>query len=257
MHLFRRITLKSFYYRSKSVIPFFAAVFLFTACATQPRMHEQPSPPPQAAKQETRKYVVAKVNGVALYSDMLSPIVGRLTSRISDTAHPATPESVRKIALDELVLQELAVQEATRRGLKVNDMQIDKAMDKVIRNLGHEAGYQKYLKEHDLTPSDVRDQVRRIFLMQLIVKQDVIDKVSISDEDMRKEYDSRKKEFVVPASGDTPERQMTYEEAKPEIAKKLKTIEIMKRFQVWSDDLRKNATIEIMDDAAQKEPDKK
>jgi hypothetical protein len=221
----------------------FAAGLAFTGCAKHPKPAESavsPPPAPALTAQEKKKIIVAKVNGVALSLEAFDWMVNRINAINRETSTSESQEETRKRAMDQLILQELAIQAAARQGLSVEDMYVDKAMEKIIANLGHEEGYNAFLASQQITPMEMRAQVERSLLTQLIFAREVLMKISVSDEDMRKEYESHRDQYTA------QEKQMTYEEAKSTIEAKLKAAAQKIRREEWEQELKKDAKIEIV-----------
>ncbi len=296
---------------------------------------------PAAAEAGDNTLIVARVNGADISLRALNGMMKRVEEINARTATSETREEIRKKALENLVLKELALQEAERRSLHVEDEIVDRAMARFIASKGHEEGYQEYLGQEKLTPADVRAQIERSLLIQRITGMEVVSKVTVTDDDVRKEYDQHKDQYVAPEkvtvidvavslrsgeeaamkkanellaqmnadknkdpfrlvrddlftvrefdlekgkepelyaaarqikegelsgviktgdgnhiiklTGYTPERQLSYEEAKGTIFGKLKAIAQVKRFEEWRQELKKDAKIELFDPPVRRE----
>lgn len=144
-----------------------------------------------------RQLIVAKVNGVEIRKNTLDDLMQRLPI-IDQEQASASPQDIRKRALDQLILQELALQEAARQGLRVEALQVDKAMQKAIARLGHEEGFNEYLEKQHITAAEFRAELERYLLVQLVFSREVVAKTGVSDDEVLKEYELRKKEYVSP-----------------------------------------------------------
>jgi hypothetical protein len=213
-----------------------AALISISGCAKK-----LPSAAPALSQQEMKKIVVARVNGVDLFMDALNRMVNIMSANTPTTSSPAPGEDLRKKALDQLVLRELAFQEAKRQDLIVDARDVSRAMDNFIRGLGHEAGFQSYLEREKTTEPEVRAQVEKSLLLQLLFNKEVVKKANVPEDDMRAYYEGRKQEFL------TAEKQMSFEEAKGLIEKKLKPLAQSKRIDEWEQELKKGAVIELLD----------
>ena len=128
-------------------------------------------------------------------------MMNRMSALNSKTSSSEPPEETRKKALDQLIFRELAFQEAVRQGLSVDEQRLDGEMSKFITSVGHEEGYKDFLEKQDLTPVEVRSQVERSLLLQLVAIREVAEKVSVSDDEVRKEYDRQKDQYLHPGEG--------------------------------------------------------
>ncbi len=167
----------------------FVLLLVAAACAKQP-----PAADPRAAAKET---VVARVNGVAITEAALDETVERMRS--SKHGAPASDASeARKRALDQMVIQELAVQEAARQGVRVTEKDLNQAMNSLVNELGHGEGFEAFLKQRHLTAEEVRSVVERRLVLERIYDKEVRSKVTVTAEDVRKEYDLNKGRYIEP-----------------------------------------------------------
>ena len=114
------------------------------------------------------------------------------------TAVSETTEETRKKALDQLVFRELAFQEVVRLGLKVEEQRVDYEMEKFITSVGHEDGYKDLMKKQSITSVEVRAQVERSLLLQILAGREVMAKVSVSEEKVREHYEELKGKYIIP-----------------------------------------------------------
>jgi peptidyl-prolyl cis-trans isomerase SurA len=176
-----------------------AAAMIAAACVRYPSVAE-PAPPmrPVEATAEDKKIIVAKVNGAEITNYALLDMMNRLSAIDQRSSQAETRAATRARVLDILVLQELALQDAVRRGLRVEDALIDRTMEQFISKLGHEEGYKEYLAKNHMTTVEFRAQVEQSLLIQRILTEEVIKKVTVTDDDIRKEYDRTKAEYTSP-----------------------------------------------------------
>jgi len=184
------------------MIPVVLSAFLCAACAAhQPAaVQEEPARPAAAAvtDEQAKTVVVAQVNGADITLQQLRMMMNRLNVMNQHAPKPATQEEIRKRALDQLVLQELALQEAARLQMRVEKADVDRSMEQVVTQLGHEEGYRDFLEKKHMTDAEMRTFVERSILTQRIFAREVTDKVSIADADVRKAYEREKDRLVVP-----------------------------------------------------------
>ena len=109
-----------------------------------------------------------------------------------------TLEEHRKRALDKLVLQELAYQQAKTLGLKIGTDKIDMAINNLKSNMTEGQEYTEYLKQHNFTEPELRTQIERSLLIELDYAKEVLDKVTVPEEQVRAEYEKVKHLYVQP-----------------------------------------------------------
>ncbi len=171
---------------------------LASGCAKQPSSLSGPSPNEMSPAQQ-RKVVVARVNGADVTLYALNNMTNRMLSINEKSSVKETPEETRKKALDQLIFRELAYQEAMREGLKVEDQRVDREMSRFIASVGHEEGYNDYLEKQQTTPVEVRAEVERALLLQMIAVREVAEKAgTATDEEVLKEYELHQSAFLSP-----------------------------------------------------------
>lgn len=153
---------------------------------------------PSAAEAGDKTIIVARVNGGDITLQALTGMMKRMEAINAKTATSETREETRKKALDNLILQELALQEAERRGLHVEEQSVDRAMERFITSMGHEEGYKDYLEKQKITAAEVRAQFERSLLLQRITGMEVVSKATVTDDDVWKEYEQHKDQYISP-----------------------------------------------------------
>ncbi len=151
--------------------------------------------------EQTNGTVVARVNGVGITQQSLISVMDRLKKQNgSKTDSPAEKEGRRKTALDRLIIEELAWQKARTEGLKADQAEVDKKLEGFKAKLGDEA-FRKTLESRQITEEELRMQIEKFIVFQLIFKKEVADvsaKTSFSEYDLRREYEKEKVRFVMP-----------------------------------------------------------
>lgn len=179
-----------------SMIIVLFATLITGGCAKTPPKSEPVPPPAAEATPDLKKIVVATVNGVQLNMDSLINMMNRLGPK--EGGAPETPEEHKKRALDKLILQELAYQQAKAKGLAIGPDKIDMAIKNLKENVGGEQEYADYLAKRNATEKDLRADVERKLLIELDYSREVLAKVNIPDDVVKAEYEKEKHRFVLP-----------------------------------------------------------
>jgi foldase protein PrsA len=109
---------------------------------------------------------------------------------------PSSKEETRKKAMDQLIFQELSLQEAARQGMIVKETEIESGITAIV---GHDTeALEKFLSKQNITSEELRTGIKRQILLQRIYAREVLEKINITEEDVRKEYERRKSEFIAP-----------------------------------------------------------
>ncbi len=167
-------------------------------CAKKMATAKEPEQLKEARQEDAKKVVVATVNGAPISADSLVQMMNRLGAKDPQAQAPAAAEELKKKALDRLILQELAYQKATTQGLSPDPKNIDKAITNVKENVGSEQAYQELLKKENVTEDELRAQVKRSLTLEIIAAREVYNKVTIPEDELKKEYEKEKQRYILP-----------------------------------------------------------
>jgi parvulin-like peptidyl-prolyl isomerase len=96
--------------------------------------------------------------------------------------------------LNELIVQELLLEKAAALKVELPDAELDKAYLEAKANIPEDA-FQAELKSRNLTPADMREDLRRNLLAQKVVEKEVADQVTVTDADITAFYEANKASF--------------------------------------------------------------
>jgi hypothetical protein len=196
----------------------------------------------QKSVEEAKKTIVATINGVpVLMSDLINEMntIGPQYRKPGQERDPKVDEKVKKDAMDRLIYRELAVQEAKRQGMGVPPAAVADELKKIRADLKSEDGYKGFLTKSGITEDELKRQLERGILIDMITEKEIFTKVAMDPGEAEKIYAKKKKSFKGPSG------QMSFEEARPLIEKELMTAAVQKREDEWVKELKKAAKIEI------------
>lgn len=100
-------------------------------------------------------------------------------------------------AVDELLL----VQRGREMGLALGDQQFSQILDNIKKqnNLQDDERFQAALKQEGLTLADLRRNLERQMFVSQVQQRDVVEKISVSDEEAREYYAAHRQEFTTPS----------------------------------------------------------
>jgi len=151
--------------------------------------------------EEARRIIVARVNGVDITMFMLVRAMNRIAPqhvKKGDEATPEMTEQIKQDALDMLILEELAVQQAIKEGIIPAAEEIEKVMSQIRESLGSEQAYQAYLDKSLLTEDMLKKLIERSRRYELITAREVYGKVIMDEKLLREEYEREKERFILP-----------------------------------------------------------
>jgi hypothetical protein len=198
--------------------------------------------------EESKNMVVARVNGVDITMHALVKEMNANAPKIVPQGQPATPEMTEKVkrkSLNDLIFKELAVQEALQQGMSVKPEVVEEVITKVKAQAGSEEAYRKYLEERGLNEDTLRRSIEKSHLLEMITAREIYGKIKVDDKALSDAYEKEKASFM---TRDNPPRQLSFEEVKDFLVRKIKAEKGEKLIAKWNNELRKKAKIEIMPD---------
>jgi peptidyl-prolyl cis-trans isomerase SurA len=157
---------------------------------------------------EIVEQVLVKVNGeIITKTEFEARQVAELRNRPElAKAGPASLELQRAIAqiTPDLILaavdEMLLVQRGRESGYALGDQQFAQIVENIRKsnNLEEEARFQDALKQEGLSMADLRRNLERQMLVSQVQRAEIMDKISITDEEARAYYDQHRTEFTSP-----------------------------------------------------------
>lgn len=168
---------------------------------------------PAALSAEIIEQVLVKVNGdIVTKTDLEQRQIAALRQKSNGQLDPALlqNETELKKALEEVtpplivdaIDELLMLQMGKEKGYKLSDTQFQDWLKKLReeQNLQDDARFQAALKQEGMTLDDLRRNVERGFVIEQIKRDEVGQKLSITEEEVRQFYLLHKQEFAEPAS---------------------------------------------------------
>ncbi len=177
----------------------------------------------EAPAAKPAKRVVARVNGVPIYEDALqwameqvrvkssvggsvgedaskSPAAnqGEEAKKQKEKAKRGTDESVRQEALDRLINQELAIQEAMRLGIRPPVGAVRAVLARLRSNMESITKYDEYMNRYDITETDLRKRIARDNIFKQISIREVLSKITVDPAEVRAIYERDRAEYTFP-----------------------------------------------------------
>ena len=196
-----------------------------------------------------KKTTVAKVNGVDISAyDLIKEInvIAPQHVKPGQERDAKLVEKMNKEALDRLIYRELAIQEATRQGIKVPSEAVAEELKRTKADLKSEDAYREQLAKSGITEEELKKQIERNILVEMITEKEIFNKVTVDPAEVKKTFAGKKKSFKGPSG------QMSFEEARPAIEEELMAAAVKKREDEWVEGLKKAARIEITSDQSAK-----
>ena len=151
--------------------------------------------------EESKKIVVARVNGAEITKFELLRRMGQLSPKYVPSGQNASPEVnelLKKESLDVLIFRELAIQEAVRQGMTVRPEAITHLIEEMLVNMGSEDAFEEYLKRRGLTEGSLRREIERDRLFNMIASEEIFNKIKIDEDLIVETYEKKKAGFQMP-----------------------------------------------------------
>ena len=171
---------------------------------------KEPQVKPEVTKQveqqkknleDAKTHVIAKVNGSNITMYNLVHEMNALAPRYISQGQQPTPElseKIKKEALNKLIFEELAVQEAVKKGINVKPETIEDVAKKVRTHLGSDEAYKMYLDKFGFTDESFRKQIERGHRFETVLSQEIYGKIKIDEKRIKDAYEKEKSKFVMP-----------------------------------------------------------
>ena len=153
----------------------------------------------QKRAEEPKEMVAARVNGTEIPMSLLDSKVKKEESRTEDPEHPQKAKGLsRKQILDRMIFEELAYQLAIAEGIQADPEKLDNHMKELEAKFGGAEGFKQTLQKMQITEAEVRADYARTLVLQRIFKREIKDRVTVTEEMIKKAYEKAKDNFIVP-----------------------------------------------------------
>jgi len=105
---------------------------------------------------------------------------------------------LKKRILDRLVERELLYQASQEKGIEVDEVEINKRLEKMKARFPGQAEFDNALSKMALTEEMVKDQLRQDLAVEGLVDEQIVQKITISDEEIKAFYDDNPDSFKKP-----------------------------------------------------------
>ena len=186
------------------------AVAIFS-CASEKTVHKDTTVAPvehkqilqefQAGIEESKKVVVARVNGTDITMFNLKKRMNQMAPQYVKQGQQMTPETLQKLeseALDVLIFRELAIQEAVRQGMKVDPAMIEQDIAAIQSRTGPADEFKRMLAMTGQTEETLREQIERDRLFLMIADREMFKKVAVDEGAVKEAYAAKQDQFLVP-----------------------------------------------------------
>jgi hypothetical protein len=146
-----------------------------------------------------KKKIVAKVNGLPIYEDALTPFIKKEMKKFKKYAGKrdttTLEKHLQKKALNEVIAQELLYQESRKIKIEGIEKKVAERMKKTREKYESNEKFASYLKTKGLTEKDVESNIRKSILIDEYLKTKGIREPEVPEEEIKAYYNSNKNSF--------------------------------------------------------------
>lgn len=157
--------------------------------------------PSYAAESQSADREVAVVNGTVIKQAELDRETNRYLARLrSEGRFPNDIElgQIKTQVLENLIARELLYQESQKKGIKVDQKQVDTQLTALKGRFPSEAEFKNALDRMNLTEADLRFQFERDLAIGELLEGQIGNKIAVSDKETRAYYDGNLENFRQP-----------------------------------------------------------
>jgi peptidyl-prolyl cis-trans isomerase C len=157
--------------------------------------------PAYTAESQSADQKVAVVNGTIIKQAELDSETNRFLARLQSTGRfPTDLElgEIKKQVLENLIAQELLYQESQKKGIKVDQKEVDAQLAALKDRFPNEAEFNNALTRMNLTEADLRFRFERDLAIRELLNSQIEGKVAVSDKETKAYYDGNLENFKKP-----------------------------------------------------------
>ncbi|MBI5813990.1 MAG: peptidylprolyl isomerase [Nitrospinae bacterium] len=145
--------------------------------------------------------VIAEVNGAPVKKDLLVRALKGLEQTVKMTSQPLTQERLDKIKvsiLDNIISAEILSAQAAKEGVTVDDAAVNEHLTMMKKRFPDEATFKKVMESQGLTDEELKKELALNLRIRTLIEKNVISKITITEGDLRKYFDTHQLEFERP-----------------------------------------------------------
>lgn len=112
------------------------------------------------------------------------------------TLSPEEALTMKLSLLNEMILQDILIAKAQALKIAVTDSELDAAYAEGKKNLT-DAAFEEEMKKRNLGPADMREGVRRELLAKKLLDQEVVAKVTVTDQEVNEFFNANRAQFTI------------------------------------------------------------
>lgn len=154
-----------------------------------------------AASSEESTKKVAIVNGAPIVQADLDRGMEGVMQRRARSGAPmdeAQLKTARMEVLNNLINRELLNQESKKQNIAITDEQVNDKFTKIRQRFKGDAEFNDMMTKMHLTESQIKSQLKEDLAIQALIDKQVVDKITVTDQDAQAYYDTHPEAFKQP-----------------------------------------------------------
>ena len=178
---------------TERVIPFWALLIVLALITL--------ASPAYAGESQSAEQKVAVVNGAVINQAEFDTEMNRVLDRLQRTGrfpNDLERSQIRKQVLEKLIARELLYQESQKKGIKVDQKEVDAQLTALKGRFPSEAEFKNALSRMNLTEVDLKSQFERDLAIRELLDGQIGDKTAVSEKETKAYYDGNLETFKKP-----------------------------------------------------------
>ena len=178
---------------TERVIPFWRLLIVLTLITL--------ASPAYVGESQSAEQKVAVVNGTVIKQAEFDSEMNRVLERLQRTGripNDLERSQIKKQVLENLIARELLYQESQKKGIKVDQKEIEAQLTALKGRFPSEVEFKKALSTMNLTEADLRFQFERDVAIRKLLDDQIGGKSTVSEKESRAYYDSNLESFKKP-----------------------------------------------------------
>ncbi len=154
-----------------------------------------------AVEKQPSEGKVAIVNGSVITKEDFDREMSLIQQRFSSMRKPLSDSQLSKIkkdVLENLINRELLYQESQKKEIKVDEEAINEQLRRMKKRFPSEEEFENALSKMNLSEADLKSRLTRGMAVQQLINKQIVQKVTVSEEEIKAYYDSHPDFFKEP-----------------------------------------------------------
>jgi peptidyl-prolyl cis-trans isomerase C len=177
--------------------PLVLTLSLFLGLTVAATLHAQKAEQPTATAGKA-----AIVNGVIIQEEEVNRGLlyqqQRMLATTGQVIRPEMMTEARKIVLEELINRELLYQQSRKKGVVIDDTQVNEQLDRLRKQYPNEQAFKEALAEDHLSEDALKSQIRMSLAVQKFVEKEFGGNLDVPEAEAKAFYDQHPEYFTQP-----------------------------------------------------------